>query len=178
MSMSYTPPHYGAREVLFDELVGRFVRRAETGEGCRAPCQKDLAEGRELPAAKLAKKERPRSATSKSQFPVAAVVLLGSCLLLGSFGCGSGEREGPPEPDEPVATMAKYSRIKLGMTYKEVVALMQFEGEKISSSEADWIQTETYRWRGNWNTSVDVVFEQGRATNKTQFGLKQKRAPA
>jgi hypothetical protein len=74
--------------------------------------------------------------------------------------------------------MAKYRRVALGMTYEEVVAVMGFEGEKISSIELDWMQTETYRWSGNWNTSIDVVFQQGRVTNKKQVGLKQKQAPA
>jgi hypothetical protein len=112
---------------------------------------------------------------SKSPFPVAAV---GSCLLLGILGCGRGEVDGPPEPERPVPTMAKYRRINLGMTYKDVVAVMGFEGEKVSSTELDWVPTETYRWSGNWNTSIEVVFQQGQVTKKREVGLKKKSAPA
>ncbi len=175
MSITYTCPHCGAREILEHKLVGRFARCPECGQNYPASAQAEVAEVHDPPVAQPAKK---MSAAAKSQWrrPVAAGVLLGSCLLFGVLGGilghGSGEGNGPLKPEGPIPTMDQYNRINKGMTYKEVVAVMGFEGEKFSSRRQNWTFTETYRWNSPWGPSVQVIFEQGRVIDKLPVGLK------
>jgi hypothetical protein len=173
MSITYTCPHCGAREILEHKLVGRFSRCPQCGQIYPVSAQADVAEAHDPPVVEPAKK---KSTTAKSRWrrPVAAGVLLGSCLLFGVLGGilghGSGERNGPPKPEEQI-TLTKFDRINLGMTYKEVVAVMGLDGEKFSSRRYRWAFTETYRWNSPWGPSIQVVFEQGRVIEKMHVGL-------
>ncbi len=73
-------------------------------------------------------------------------------------------------------TMAKYKKIKSGMTYQEVVKIIGEEGEESSRVEIPGIPiTVMYMWKakgfmamGNMN----ATFQGNKLTTKAQFGLK------
>ena len=69
--------------------------------------------------------------------------------------------------------MAKFNKVKDGMTYAEVVKIMGGPGKKISESASGDIHVAMFGWYGEDPTTVGVVsFLNGAVNAKQQQGLK------
>lgn len=131
------------------------------------------------------------SAPAKKHNPLAlgCLGLLGLVVVLGIIGNLAGERsptteqavsseeiaappaEAPPAPASKV-TLANYNRLKTGMSYAEVSAILG-EGTEMSRSEiADYV-TVMYSWDGDgFGANMNAMFQNGKLVQKAQFGLK------
>jgi hypothetical protein len=80
-----------------------------------------------------------------------------------------------PKPS-PVAengvTMTSFKRIKLNMSYAEVVEILGKEGEEMSSGGAGGITTIMYKWDGGFMVGVTAMFQDDKLINKSQVGLR------
>jgi len=84
----------------------------------------------------------------------------------------SGNTQTAPVKETGV-TMEKFTTIKAGMTYEEVVAVLGKEGEEMSSNELAGIKTVMYKWDGaNVMSNMNATFQNGKMVSKAQFGLK------
>ncbi|KKK94050.1 hypothetical protein LCGC14_2686760, partial [marine sediment metagenome] len=72
----------------------------------------------------------------------------------------------------PGATRAKYARIKTGMSYAEVVAIIGTSGEELSRSELAGHTTVMYQWKGTGISNMNAMFQNGGLITKAQFGLR------
>lgn len=79
----------------------------------------------------------------------------------------------PPRADRTV-TAAEYARLTTGMTYRQAVEIIGFEGEELSRSEIAGITTVMYQWtnRGFSGANMNAMFQDGRLIQKAQFGLE------
>lgn len=71
----------------------------------------------------------------------------------------------------PKVTMAKFKAIKKGMSYKQVVKILGFEGEEMSSSDVAGYSTVMYAWRNLGGSNMNAMFQNGKLIMKGQFGL-------
>jgi hypothetical protein len=68
--------------------------------------------------------------------------------------------------------MANFNRLREGMSYREVVAILGSSGELISSSTLAGTTTEMYRWEGDsLGANMNVMFQDDKLISKAQFGL-------
>lgn len=83
------------------------------------------------------------------------------------------ERKKVSKPDRTVS-LAEFNRIKNGMSYKEVVAIIGFEGEVMSESTIMDIKTVMYSWEnGGFSFSnMNAMFQNDKLISKAQFGLE------
>lgn len=72
----------------------------------------------------------------------------------------------------PKLDIAAYGRIKTGMSYKAVRAIVGADGEEQSSSDLAGIRTAAYTWRNSDGSNMMLMFQNGRLAQKAQFGLK------
>ena len=77
-----------------------------------------------------------------------------------------------PRADRTV-TAAEYARLATGMTYRQAVEIIGFEGEELSRSEIAGITTVLYQWMnpGFSGANMNAMFQDGRLVQKAQFGL-------
>jgi hypothetical protein len=71
--------------------------------------------------------------------------------------------------------MENFKRLKNGMKYPEVVAILGKEGEELSSSDVGGTSTVMYRWdgdEGGFGANMNAMFQNGKMVSKAQFGLK------
>ena len=70
----------------------------------------------------------------------------------------------------------KFNKIKTGMTYKEVVAIIGEEGTVISENNItgdEKYHTIMYQWKGsNLGANANVTIQGGKVVSKAQYGLK------
>jgi hypothetical protein len=77
-----------------------------------------------------------------------------------------------PQPATGVV-MANYNRVKTGMKYNEVVAILGKEGIEQSSNEIGGVTTVMYQWEGeSFGANMNAMFQNGKLISKAQFGLK------
>lgn len=77
------------------------------------------------------------------------------------------------QKEETGVTMEKFTSIKEGMTYEEVVKILGSEGEVTSSNEIAGIKTVMYQWKGTTlGANMNATFQDGKMMSKAQFGLK------
>ena len=70
-------------------------------------------------------------------------------------------------------TMAKYDRIKTGMSYKEVVEILGKEGKELSNNEVGGIKTVVYQWEAEGaGSNMNATFQKDKLLSKAQFGLR------
>lgn len=78
-----------------------------------------------------------------------------------------------PRPAEPEVTMANYDRLRTGMTYRQVTAIVGPPDEEMARSEVAGYETVMYSWRqGMFGANMNVMFQNGRLVQKAQFGLR------
>ncbi len=85
---------------------------------------------------------------------------------------GNNKVESTEKKEEGV-TMEKFTSIKEGMTYEEVVKILGSEGEVTSSNELAGIKTVMYQWKGTTlGANMNATFQDSKMVSKAQFGLK------
>jgi len=85
----------------------------------------------------------------------------------------------PLKSSAKLITKSKYDQIQHGMSYEEVVKILGFRGEEISSSYIEGIEgvmesttIKMYSWQNNDGSNMNAMFENNKLTNKAQFGLR------
>lgn len=94
---------------------------------------------------------------------LAILVLAGGVLLGASASALAGD-----------VTKAEYSRVQMGMSYQQVVAILGPPDEALSETEMAGFHTIMYMWegRGGFGANMNAMFQNGRLVNKAQFGLR------
>ncbi|HKQ75200.1 MAG TPA: DUF3862 domain-containing protein [Blastocatellia bacterium] len=78
-----------------------------------------------------------------------------------------------PNELKKAVTLAQYQRLQTGMTYHQVVGILVVEGVEISRSKIGDHITVKYKWEGDGpGANLSATFQDGKLTQKTQFGLK------
>lgn len=72
----------------------------------------------------------------------------------------------------PVVTLAEYERIREGMSYDEVTAVIGASGTELSRSDLAGYTTVMYSWSNPGGSNMNAMFQNGRLVNKAQFGLR------
>lgn len=73
---------------------------------------------------------------------------------------------------ETSLTMAKYNKIKNGMTYNQVVSIIGKKGEEITNTEFKGTKAATYKWTGEDYTFIFCNFKNDKLAFKSQANLK------
>jgi len=70
--------------------------------------------------------------------------------------------------------MANYNRIKNGMSYEKVVAILGEQGVEMSSNDIGGYKTVMYMWKaGGFSAgNMNAMFQNGSLIQKAQFGLE------
>ncbi len=94
---------------------------------------------------------------------LATLVLAGSVILGASPSALAGD-----------VTKAEYSRVKMGMSYQQVVTILGPPDEALSETEMAGFHTVMYMWegRGGFGANMNAMFQNGKLINKAQFGLR------
>ena len=79
-----------------------------------------------------------------------------------------------PKPKRRYITLREFNRLEIGMPYKEVVKMLGREGKEDSRIELLGTTTTTYEWSEGLGRTVVLQFEDGRLSNRMQFGLPEK----
>lgn len=69
-------------------------------------------------------------------------------------------------------TMAKYDQLQTGMSLNETVKIIGSEGSQTSSSTSGSYKTTTYKWEGDKNARIYVIFKDDKIQSKSQSNLK------
>lgn len=79
-----------------------------------------------------------------------------------------------PPPSSYGVTLAGYSQLRTGMTYKEVIRILGREGVEISRNDLAGYTTVMYQWEGEGSpgANMNAMFQNGRLIQKAQFGLR------
>lgn len=70
--------------------------------------------------------------------------------------------------------MTSYNRIKIGMSYDEVVSILGEQGTEMSSNDIGGYKNVMYMWKvsGFSVGNMNAMFQNGSLIQKAQFGLK------
>lgn len=100
---------------------------------------------------------------------IISLVTLGGCLAF----CGSVAVQVDKEMNAPQKiTLAKFNKIKSGMTYEEVVEILGEEGTVMSDSEMGGQTAVMYSWSNKNGSNMNAMFQNGGLINRSQFGIK------
>jgi len=86
----------------------------------------------------------------------------------------AAEQKAKEKADEGTLTKEKFEQIKEGMTYEEVVAIIGSEGTVMSEigEKGTKFHTVVFEFETDgFLSSATIMFQGGRLTNKSQFGL-------
>lgn len=114
----------------------------------------------------------------KLMIAVGFFLVLGACMAaIGGNGSNTAQvtkqsTDSATTQDAKQVTLEKYNQIKNGMTYKEVVKIIGFEGTEDSQSEVGGIKTVMYTWQNDDGSNMNATFQNGKLVEKAQFGLK------
>ena len=78
----------------------------------------------------------------------------------------------PKKASTPQITYAKYSKIKDGMNYKDVVNILGVNGKELSRTSIGGYTTVMLMWENPDGSNMNVMFQNGEVITKAQFGLK------
>jgi hypothetical protein len=108
--------------------------------------------------------------------PVADTSSSGSMPFTSSGGSAVSPPSVPsfsiPVPAPPRYSLSQYSRIEMGMSGADVLAVMGDGGREMSHSEIAGISTAMYMWQNADGSNMNVMIQNGRVVNKAQFGLR------
>jgi hypothetical protein len=71
-----------------------------------------------------------------------------------------------------LVTMSKYNRLRDGMSYEDVARAVGSRGSEISRTSSGGYTIVMYGWENNNGSNMIAMFENGRLTTKSQFGLR------
>lgn len=122
-----------------------------------------------------------RSLKSKKGCKVILLVF-GILIVLGVIGSLSGVRSSTSRSTtnsgtnrsvstSNTVTYSEYLQISNGMSYREVVDIIGFEGEEMSRNQLMDIETVMYMWHNRGGSNMNVTFQNDGMVLKAQFGL-------
>lgn len=76
-----------------------------------------------------------------------------------------------PPTMETLITLAKFNKLKAGMTYEQATSILGRQGEVMSENSIAGTHTVMYQW-GNGLSNMNAMFQDGKLIQKAQFGLK------
>lgn len=83
---------------------------------------------------------------------------------------------GVSEASDVTVTKAEFDKVSNGMTYEEVTAIIDGEGNMLSETGEKGTQYYTvmydYKGEGDLGANANFMFQDGKLQNKSQFGLK------
>jgi hypothetical protein len=85
------------------------------------------------------------------------------------------ERTAPPPAPPPAVTMANFNRLRMGMSYAQVTAIIGEPSQEMSRVEVAGTETVMYMWEADGITfggNMNAMFQNGRLVSKAQFGLR------
>lgn len=101
------------------------------------------------------------------------LLIAAALLITPSLGCASPTGTAAQGSIfAPTITMAMYEQVKEGMTYEEVEAIMGSKGEELSRSKNGDFEAVMYSWKNSTGSNMVAMFQNGKLTTKSQFGLK------
>ncbi|WP_025722550.1 DUF3862 domain-containing protein [Paenibacillus polymyxa] len=78
--------------------------------------------------------------------------------------------------NKPTISAGEFNRIEIGMNYEQVTDIIGDYGELVSESEEAGTPFHTvlyqYEGEGSLGANASMMFQGGKLTNKTQYGLK------
>lgn len=81
----------------------------------------------------------------------------------------------PKKPDGSNVVTITFDKIQKGMNYREVAAIIGAPGENAGEFKVEKGSVVMYRWKGKTDKGewiLSAKFENGKLTDKSQFGLK------
>lgn len=138
----------------------------------------DAARPDPVPAVPGAPAPAPKRANDPKRWIIVTVAaILTVCFCMGAVylkvvidPSGSLGGGGPVVKYESV-TMAEYERVKVGMTYDQVVQIVGFQGENLSEVTYGNQSASSYAWSNDDGSNMIISFTNGRVSGKGQFGL-------
>jgi hypothetical protein len=106
---------------------------------------------------------------------LASLVILGLVATrpASSSGRNAGSDSGLPSlASTPVVTMAEFNRLRVGMSYEEVVRVVGAQGELMSSSDLATNKTVVYSWENDDASNMNATFRGDEMIQKEQFRLE------
>lgn len=80
--------------------------------------------------------------------------------------------EAKAEASRPQMNAANYAKVRMGMTYDEVIAIVGQPSEEISRAEQGGTSAVMYQWNvGLFGSNANMMFQDGKVVTKAQFGL-------
>jgi len=77
-----------------------------------------------------------------------------------------------PSQSKHSITKALYNRIQTGMTYSEVVTILDQNGQELSRTEIAEIMSVMYQWVNEDGSNMNIIFQNDKVIQKAQFGLR------
>jgi len=169
---------------LGTEPSGAAALGASIGMGCWAFVWFIPLVGLEIvaiAAMAIAKKHPTDAPTSKREWLRAALISgIPVALLLFLVLLGHAVSTGTPSTSTGVSTrtttspinLNNYSRISDGMSYNQVVNILERSGKELSRSSIGGTTTVMYSWDAPGFASMNAMFQDDKLVSKSQFGLK------
>lgn len=77
----------------------------------------------------------------------------------------------PSAPAGPSMTKETYAKVREGMTYEQVIAIVGPPEQEVSSNEIGGFRTVMYQWKAGIMANANMTFQNGKLVSKAQFGL-------
>lgn len=133
--------------------------------------------------------QAPAPKKSHKKLIIAVIVIIVLVALIGSCASGAGNKSDNSNSSSSTASQStqqdkdstkidadKFAKIENGMTYDEVVSIIGSEGSEQSTNEIGGIKTTMYEWESDGWGVATITFQNGKVTNKTQFGVNDQSA--
>lgn len=132
---------------------------------------RDLRGGseRDVPRANVGRPAKRMLGLALQGIALVVLLVLGSTLVFDAAAVFSGS----------VVTREEYSRIKPGMSYGAVRAIIGVDGEELSRNRMEGVpgvmpgvDTVMYAWQNEDGSNMNAMFQDGELVQKAQFGLR------
>lgn len=133
--------------------------------------------------------QAPALKKSHKKLIIIVIVIIVLVALIGSCASGAGNKSdnsnsssstasqgAQQEKDSTKIDADKFAKIENGMTYDEVVSIIGSEGSEQSTNEIGGVKTTMYEWESDGWGVPTITFQNGKVTNKTQFGVNDQSA--
>lgn len=133
--------------------------------------------------------QAPAPNKSHKKLIIIVIVIIVLVALIGSCASGAGNKSDNSNSSSSTASQGaqqdkdstkidadKFAKIENGMTYDEVVSIIGSEGSEQSTNEIGGIKTTMYEWESEGWGVATITFQNGKVTNKTQFGVNDQSA--
>lgn len=133
--------------------------------------------------------QAPAPKKSHKKLIITVIVIIVLVALIGSCASGAGNKSDNSNSSNNTASQStqqdkdstkidadKFAKIENGMTYDEVVSIIGSEGSEQSTNEIGGIKTTMYEWESDGWGVATITFQNGKVTNKTQFGVNDQSA--